>query len=112
MGFPGKSTTGLPASVIATICPTQQAAEPTPDPGFGSKIPRESICISILLNLTALDDHIAAPFDIYFAAFDGNVAIFLHDNLRIPRLDRNFIIGDELYLLRLEHVLLCHSLLV
>src|SRR5678809_680393 len=72
LSLPGKSTNGRPSFVMPTNCPTQQEAEPASAATF-SPGTQDSVCISILLDLTALDCHITAPFDINLAAFDRDV---------------------------------------
>src|SRR5438270_430256 len=62
--------------------------------------------ISVLLDFAAFDGNVSASVDIDLITFDSNIPIFFQNHLSLPCFEGDFILGDELNLLSLEHVLL------
>src|SRR5207245_918816 len=73
---------------------------------------RSSTAMSVLRDLASLDDDVLVTLHFNLSALDSDVAILLEDHLGAAALQGQFVLGDDLYLLRLKRVFLGDGVLV
>src|SRR5262245_51953880 len=95
--LPGKSTRARPCSSTSTSQPTMLTEVANSAAGLmagpGRRLLRVSI--SVLLDLAALEHHVAARFHLDLAALDRDVAVLLQHDLGAAGLERDLVVGGD-----------------